>query len=121
MPLLRKLQQLETLIKPLYASKLEKHLNKVWTHQHLSVANWYQSKCFAHECMTLMHDKMDPTKTTSPMSFSKAKYLNGLTKLPLSVTSILAYGHGDVRYDHYGLDLYPHDTNYIVGSIAKLF
>ena len=41
-------------------------------------------------------------------------------KLPVSMTRMLAHGHGDVRYVHYGLDLYPHDANYTVGSIAKL-
>ena len=33
---------------------------------------------------------------------------------------MLVHGHSDVRYAHYGLDLYPHDANYIVGSFAKL-
>jgi hypothetical protein len=26
----------------------------------------------------------------------------------------------DIRYAHYGLDLYPTDSNHIVGSIAKV-
>jgi hypothetical protein len=33
---------------------------------------------------------------------------------------MLAYGHGDVRYAHYGLDLFALDSNYIVSSLAKL-
>ena len=33
---------------------------------------------------------------------------------------MIAHGHGDERYAHYGLDLYPHDANYTVGSFAKL-
>ena len=70
--------------------------------------------------ITIMHDKMDHTKTASPIFSHKTKYLDGLTKLPLFVTSMLAHGHGDVRYVHYGLDVYPHDTNYTVGSFAKL-
>ena len=41
-------------------------------------------------------------------------------KLPISVTGMLAHGHGDVRYAHYGLDIYPHDVNYTVGSFARL-
>ena len=41
-------------------------------------------------------------------------------KLPVFVTGMLAHEHGDVRYEHYGLDLYTHDANYIVASIAKL-
>ena len=48
------------------------------------------------------------------------KHLDGLTKLFLSVTGILAHKYGDVRYAHYGLDLYPNDANYIIRSFAKL-
>ena len=96
------------------------HLNKAWAHRDLYAANRYRSKCFPHECVTIMHDKMDHAKTASPVFSHKTKHLDGLTKLPLSVTGMLAHGHGDVRYAHYGLDLYPHDANYTVGSFAKL-
>jgi hypothetical protein len=41
-------------------------------------------------------------------------------KLPVSVTGMIAHGHGDVRYAHYGLDIFLHDSNYTVGSFAKL-
>ena len=67
-----------------------------------------------------MHDKMDHAKTASPMFSHKTKHLHGFTKLLVFVTGMLAHGHGVVRYAHYGLDLYPHDANYTVGSIAKL-
>ena len=41
-------------------------------------------------------------------------------KLPIFVTGMIAYDHGDVRYAHYGLDIFPTDSNHTVGSIAKL-
>ena len=41
-------------------------------------------------------------------------------KLPVAVTGIHAYGHVDQRYMHYGLDLYSHDADYMVGSFAKV-
>ena len=41
-------------------------------------------------------------------------------KLPVSVTSMIAHGHGDVRYAHYGLDMFVHDSNYTISSVAKL-
>ena len=41
-------------------------------------------------------------------------------KLLVYVTGRIAHGHGDVRYAHYGLDIFPSDSNHIVGSIAKL-
>ena len=67
-----------------------------------------------------MHDKMDHAKTASFVFSHKTKQLNGFTKLLVFVNGMLAHGHGNVRYAHYGLDLHPHDANYIVGSIAKL-
>ena len=33
---------------------------------------------------------------------------------------MIAYGHEDVKYAHYGLDFYPGDSNHTVGSFAKL-
>ncbi len=33
---------------------------------------------------------------------------------------MIAHGHGDVCYAHYGLDIFLHDSNYTVGSLAKL-
>ena len=67
-----------------------------------------------------MHDKMDHLKTTSPVLSHKVKHLDGLMKLHVAVTGILAHGHVDQHYAHYGLDLYSHDANYMVGSFAKV-
>jgi hypothetical protein len=58
--------------------------------------------------------------TAFPVFSHKTKQLDGLIKLHVAVTGILAHGHGDVRYAHYGLDLFEHDANYTVGSFAKL-
>ena len=63
---------------------------------------------------------MDHAKTASPVFLHKSKELDGLVKLPMSVTSMIAYRHGDVRYTHYGLDIFPHDSNYTIGLMAKL-
>ena len=67
-----------------------------------------------------MHDKMDHSKTACPVFSHKSKDTDGLMKLPISVTEMIVHGHGDVRYAHYGLDLFPHDSNYIIGFVAKL-
>ena len=63
---------------------------------------------------------MDHTKTASHVLLYKTKQLDGLMKLLVAVTSMLAHGHGDVCYAHYGLDIFAHDANYTVGSFAKL-
>ncbi len=104
----------------LWARKLKSHLDSAMAHRELYAANRYRSKFFPDECVTIMHDKMDHAKTASPVFSHKTKHLDGLMKLPVSVTGMLAHGHGDVRYAHYGLDLYSHDSNYTVGSFAKL-
>ena len=67
-----------------------------------------------------MHDKMDHAKTASPVFSHKSKELDSLVKLSVSVTGMIAHGHGDVRYAHYGLDIFPHDSNNTIGSMAKL-
>ena len=72
-----------------------------------------------HEVLTIMHDKMDHSKTASLALSHKVKHLDGHMKLPLAVTGMLAHGHVDLRYAHYGLDIYPHHANYTVGSFAK--
>ena len=68
----------------------------------------------------IMHDKMDHTRTTSPIFSQKTKQLDGLMKLLVSVTSMLVHGHGDVRNAQYSLNIFVHDVNYIIGSFAKL-
>ena len=35
-------------------------------------------------------------------------------------SSMIVYGHVDVKYAHYGLDFYLGDANHMVGSFAKL-
>ena len=67
-----------------------------------------------------MHDKMDHAKMACPVFFHKSKETDGLVKLPISVTGMIAHGHGDIRYAHYGLDIFPHDSNYTIGSMARL-
>jgi hypothetical protein len=70
--------------------------------------------------LTIIHDKMDHGKTASPCFANKSKDTDMFTKLPLSVTGMMAHGHGDERYAHYALDLYPGDCNHTVGSFARL-
>jgi hypothetical protein len=89
-------------------------------HWELYSANHYRSRFFLGDCVTIMHEKMDHAKIASPIFSHKTKQLNGLMKLPVSITGILVHGHGDVRYAHYGLDIFPHDSNYTIGLFAKL-
>ena len=107
-------------LKHKYIRKLEKHLVKAKAHRDQYYANRHKSTMYPSECLTIMHDKMDHAKTASPVFSHKSKQLDGLMKLPVSVTGMIAHGHGDVKYAHYRLDLFTHDANYTVGSFAKL-
>ena len=82
--------------------------------------NRYKLKSSPHEVITIMHDKMDHLKTASPVLSYKVKHFDGLMKLLVAMTSILAHGHVELRYTHYSLDLYSHDAKYRVGSFAKV-
>ena len=70
--------------------------------------------------LCIIHDKMDHSKTASPHFSHKTKVTESFMKMPIAVTGMIAHGHGDVRYAHYGLDIYPTDSNHTIGSIARL-
>ena len=65
------------------------------THRELYYANRFISK-EPEKCVTIIHDKMDHTKTSSPHFFQKNKYIDSYMKLPISVTRMIAHGHGNV-------------------------
>ena len=116
----KKLTQPGTQASLLWAKKLQVHIDSAFAHRDLYYLNRFRSKSSPQEVLTIMHDKMDHSKTASPVFSHKTKHLDGLMKLPLAVTGMLAHGHVDQHYAHYGLDLYSHDANYTVGSFAKL-
>jgi hypothetical protein len=78
----------------LWAQELKLHLDSAMAHRELYSANYYHSRFFLGECVIIRHDKMDHAKTTSPVFSYKTKQLNGLMKLHVSVTGMLAHGHG---------------------------
>ena len=100
--------------------KLDKHLAIACAHREYYYAKRYHLLTYPHECLTVMHDKMDHAKIASPVFSHKSKELDSLVKLLVFVTGMIAHGHRDVRYAHYGLDIFPHDSNYTIGSMAKL-
>ena len=79
-----------------WSRKLDKHLIVAHAHRDYYYINRYRSHSFPHECLTVMHDKMDHSKTDSLVFLHKSKDLDGLVKLLVSVTSMIAHGHGDV-------------------------
>jgi len=45
--------------------------------------------------VTIIHDKMDHSKTASPHFSHKNKATDSFMKLPIAVTGMIAHGHGD--------------------------
>ena len=104
----------------LWSKKMQVHIDFAFAHRDLYYLNQYRSKSSPHKIVTIMHDKMDHSKTASLVLSHKVKHLDDLMKLLVAVIGILAHGHLDQRYAHYGLGLYFHDANYTVGSFAKV-
>ena len=100
--------------------RLDMHIAGQRAHRELYYANRYLSEKEPGKCVTIIHDKMDHSKTSSPHFSHKSKHMDSFMKLPISVTGMIAHGHGDIRYAHYGLDIFPTDSNHTVGSIVKL-
>jgi hypothetical protein len=104
----------------LWDTKLNEHNAITHAHRELYYANRNLSISEPEKVLTIIHDKMDHSKTASPHFSHKNKSTEAFMKLPVSVTGMIAHRHGDIRYTHYGLDLYPTDSNHTVGSVAKV-
>jgi hypothetical protein len=103
----------------LWDMKLNEHNALARSHRELYYANRNLSISKLEKVLTIIHDKMDHSKTASHFSY-KNKSTEAFMKLPVSVTGMIAHGHDDIRYAHYALDLYPANSNHTVGSIAKV-
>ncbi len=104
----------------LWCKKLAVHTAGQRAHRELYYGNRTMSEKYPDKVVTIIHDKMDHSKTASPHFSHKNKAVDSFMKLPIAVTGMIAHGHGDIKYAHYGLDIFPGDSNHTVGSIAKL-
>ena len=65
---------------------LENHLAGQKTHRELYYAHRYISEEYPEKMMTIIHDKMDHSKTTSPHFSHKSKATESFMKLPIAIT-----------------------------------
>ena len=100
--------------------RLDMYIAGQRAHREHYYANRFLSEKEPEKCVTIIHDKMDHSKTSSPHFSHKSKYMDSFMKLPISVIRMIVHGHGDVCYAHYGLDISPNDSNHTMDSIAKL-
>jgi hypothetical protein len=104
----------------LWDTNLNEHNALARAHRELYYANRNISINEPEKVLTIIHDKMDHSKTASPHLSHKNKSMEAFMKLPVSVTGMIVHGHDDIQYVHYGLDLHPADSNHTVGSVAKV-
>lgn len=103
-----------------FESLYTKHTNAQMSARAAYWSDRTHSKKRPLEFLCILHDKMDHSKTALPCLKSRTKDLDALTKLPISVTGMFAHGHGDLKYAHYSVDMFPCDSNFTIGSVAKL-
>ena len=96
------------------------HIAGQRAHRELYYANRFLSKKEPEKCVTIIHNKMDHSKTLSPHFSHKSKHMDSFMKLPISITRMITHGYGDVCYAHYGLDIFFSDSNHTMDSIVKL-
>ncbi len=68
--------------------------------------------------LCIIHDKMDQQKTAIPRLRLRSKETERSAQLPVSLTGMITHGHGQGRYGHFALDLWPHDPNFTVASLS---
>ena len=100
--------------------RFDKHLFLQEACHHAYYCSKWLLKLCPSQLLSIMYDKIDHSKTTCPALARKTKALDGFMKLPVKVTGMFAHGHGDEKYAHYSLDVFSSNSNFTVGSIAKL-
>ena len=96
------------------------HIAGQRAHRELYYPNRFLLEKEPGKCVTIIHDKMDHSKTSSPHFSHKSKHMDSFMKLPISIMGMIAHGHAYIRYAYYGLDIFPTDSNHTMRSIAKL-
>jgi hypothetical protein len=103
-----------------WTNLLDSHIAAQTAHRELYYGNRDMSERYPEKMLCIIHDKMDHSKTASPHFSHKTKATDSFIKMPVAITGMIAHGHGDVRYAHYGVGIFPTDSNHTIGSIAKL-
>ena len=99
---------------------LAAHRSGQRAHRLFYYANRHTSEMYPAKILCVIHDKMDHSKIASPHYSHKTKVTDSFMKMPFAITRMIAHGHGDVQYAHYGIDIFPTNSNHTIGSIAQL-
>jgi hypothetical protein len=94
-------------MKDLWNLKLKEYIIAQHAHWEIYYANRNLSISEPDKVLTIIHDKMDHSKTTFLHFSHKNKRTKSFMKLPVSVTCMITHGHGNIWYAHYGFRPIP--------------
>lgn len=72
------------------------------------------------EVLCMIHDKMDHCKTALPRMPRCPKSLDGVQRVPVTLTGILTHGHGPKAIAQYNVGVWPADPNACIGSLDSI-
>ena len=98
--------------------RLNKHNKTVMCGRYCYYAHRIVSERFPKEYLSIIHDKMDKTKTSIPRLRLKSKSIAG-TNLGLSLTGMLTHGHNTGGFGHFSLPFVHMGSQFTITSLAK--
>ena len=104
-----------------FVKQREEHFAHQQSCHRLYSASHEESKRNLGEILCVIHDKMDTAKSALPRMHITTKATQGLGQLPMNVSGMVSYGHGDGAYTHYSPHCWPGDSNATVSSLPRLF
>jgi hypothetical protein len=64
---------------------------------------------------------MDHAKIALPRLHVVKKMICRLGQLPITLTNMIAHGHGGERFAQYSNEMWPNDCNFTIGSLLWFF
>ena len=98
--------------------RLNKHNKTIMCGRYCYYAHIIMSEWFPKEYLSIIHDKMDKTKTSIPRLRVKSKSIVG-TNLGLSLTGMLTHGHNTRGFGHFSLPFVHMGSQFTITSLAK--
>jgi len=99
-------------------TRLNKHNKIVMCGRHCYYAHRIMLEWYPKEFLSIIHDKMDKTKTSIPSLRVKSKFVPG-TNLGLSLTCMLTHGHKTGGFGHFSLPFVHMGSQFTITSLAK--
>ena len=69
--------------------------------------------------LSIVHYKMDKSKTSAPCLGKKAKAISNVMNLPISLTSMLTQGHNTRGFGNFSLFFLEMGSNFTITSLCK--